>query len=91
MASEESGPHGRNLRIGRVSEPNRPYVITAVTAGRQALFADWRWGRIVVHAMRGERERAETLAFVMPDHLHWLLRLEDGALPSIGSSARSSR
>ena len=91
MVDGLSLPHGRNLRIGRVSEPNRPYVITAVTAGRQPLFADWRWGRIVVHALRGERERAETLAFVvMPDHLHWLLRLEDGAtLDKVVGSVKS--
>ena len=39
-------------------------------------------GRIVVNSLRHEDKsgRAQTLAFVvMPDHLHWLVELADGA------------
>ena len=91
MAGRPPRAHSCKLRVGRVSEPNRAYVITAVTADRQPFFADWRWGRIVVQAMRSESDRAETLAFVvMPDHLHWLLRLEDGStLDKVVGSVKS--
>ncbi len=72
-------PHSRDLRKGRCSEPNRVYLITAATQDRIPHFADFHIGRLLVHTLRGETARAETLAFaVMPDHLHWLLQLRDG-------------
>jgi putative transposase len=43
------------------------------------VFADWRLGRIVVHALRWQDDHAatRTLTFVvMPDHLHWLFELQ---------------
>jgi len=70
------------LRRGRVSEVGRPYLITATTAQRQPLFADWQAARTLVAALREEADlgSAHTLAYVvMPDHLHWLLQLGDGA------------
>ena len=70
------------LRRGRVSEVGRPYLITATTAQCQPLFADWQAARTLVAALREEADlgSAHTLAYVvMPDHLHWLLHLGDGA------------
>jgi putative transposase len=65
------------LRRGRTSIAHQVYLVTAVTHGRAPLFADWRTGRLVVNALRRYRHAAETLCYVvMPDHLHWLLRLE---------------
>ena len=58
------------------------YHITTVTAGREKVFSDLRLGRLVVRAlMRLERSgRATTMAYVvMPDHLHWLFQLSNGA------------
>ena len=73
-------PHSRDLRKGRHSEPNRIYLVTTITHQRQPLFLNFYAGRKVVHALRHEEQRAETLAYVvMPDHLHWLLRLESEA------------
>jgi len=74
--------HGRNLRKGRHSEPGRVYLVTAVTIGRMPLFDDLTHGRAVVAALRAidAKGMAQTLAYVvMPDHLHWLLALGDGA------------
>jgi REP element-mobilizing transposase RayT len=73
-------PHGRDLRRGRCSEPNRIYLVTTTTHERQPLFTEMRLGRIVVETIKGEQPRASTLAYVvMPDHLHWLLQLSDTA------------
>ena len=84
-------PHSRNLRKGRVSEPNRAYLISTATEGREQLFSDWRCGRLVVQTLRSEEARAKTLAFVvMPDHLHWLLQLgEDATLDAVVGDVKS--
>src|SRR5690606_25701340 len=71
--------HGHRLRVGRWSEANRIYLVTAVTRNRRPLFRDFALGRIVVAAFRFQEQvgRARTMAFVvMPDHFHWLLQLE---------------
>jgi REP element-mobilizing transposase RayT len=68
--------HGADLRKGRFSETERPYLITTVTRDRRPLFCDWRIGRLLVAELRTATENrfAETMAWVvMPDHLHWLM------------------
>lgn len=68
-----------NLRIGRFSAPGRLYHITATTEGRKPFFADLACARLVIGEMRRlhEQRLLESLAWVlMPDHLHWLLRLQ---------------
>ena len=73
-------PHASNLRLGRVSESGRIYLITCATIQRQPVFSKWRCGRILVQVLRNEKSHAKTLAFVvMPDHLHWLMQLNDGS------------
>jgi len=75
-----SQPHGKNLRTGRVSIPGQVYTLTSVTHSRIKLFADIFLARIVVNAMRFHHEKGnvESLAFViMPDHFHWLAALSD--------------
>ena len=72
---------GRRLRTGRVSIPNQIYAITTVTRDRYPYFAEFTSAHSIVHILRQEElmGRAETLAYVvMPDHLHWLLRLRPG-------------
>jgi REP element-mobilizing transposase RayT len=72
-------PHSKDLRKGRRSISNQVYLITTTTARREPFFADWRSGRLVVATLRSEG-RARTLSFVvMPDHLHWLMELGEGA------------
>jgi REP element-mobilizing transposase RayT len=47
-----------------------------VAYARSPLFTDFEAGRCVVRGLYDSSDRAETLCFVvMPDHLHWLLRL----------------
>lgn len=65
------------LRRGRFSISNQIYLITATTRERAPLFADWQLGRVVVKALRQHQHVADTLCYVvMPDHLHWLMRLK---------------
>ena len=68
------------LRRRRYSSPNQVYHITTTTRGRQKWFQDFALGRIVVDALHREAEvgHAKTLAFVvMPDHVHWLMDLNE--------------
>jgi REP element-mobilizing transposase RayT len=66
------------LRKGRVSEPEREYLVTWVTRDRRPVFRDFWAARGLVRALRqSESEGAGMwLAWVvMPDHFHGLLRL----------------
>lgn len=86
-----------DLRKGRVSQYGLAYHITAVTNNRMPYFEVLDNGRKVVRQLMALQEQgiAETLCYVlMPDHLHWLMILGDGALPDVvrllkGRSARA--
>jgi len=71
-------PHAGRLRRGRVSEAGHIYLITCVTYRREPVFSQWNCGRLLAQVLMKENDRAETLAYVvMPDHLHWLMQLND--------------
>jgi len=77
--------HSKELRKGRVSQAGQIYLVTTVTQGRSPVFARFDAARVLIDVMRQESTsgRAQTLAFVvMPDHLHWLLVLGEGAVLS---------
>lgn len=86
-----------DLRKGRVSEAGLVYHITTVTRNRIPYFEVLGNGRKVVQQLIYLQDQgvAETLCYVlMPDHLHWLMVLRDGALPDVmrllkGRSARA--
>ena len=84
MDNAAKQPRGMNLRKGRVSLPNQAYLVTAVTASRKPVFTSFAAARLAVRTFhdKGIVRNAQTLAFVvMPDHVHWLLQLEnDGNL-----------
>ena len=66
----------KDLRMGRYSAAGQIYMITTITANRACRFTDFNHGRQVVQSLRAAIPSAETLAFVvMPDHLHWLMQL----------------
>jgi REP element-mobilizing transposase RayT len=80
MTLNRDKPHGKNLRKGRFSQPGRIYCLTMVCLNRCPVLKDFQTARLVVRVMMGHEERgfAHTLYFVvMPDHLHWLMRLGD--------------
>ena len=67
------------LRRGRFSETGRLYLITLTCHGRYACFDSLASGRVFVRALMEVTHEAETLCYVvMPDHVHWLMRLEEG-------------
>jgi REP element-mobilizing transposase RayT len=79
-------PHSWRLRLGRYSQTDQVYLITAVTHQRQPFFADWRAGRLLVHQLRKAQDAgwADSLAWVvMPDHVHWLMQLKGRDLSSV--------
>jgi len=79
-------PHGKDLRKGRVSQPGGIYLITFATECRVPWFKDWALGRLVVASMRRAQEQqlVQSLAFVvMPDHVHWLIELENTLLQTV--------
>ena len=85
--------HGKDLRKGRVSQAGQIYLVTTVTQGRCPVFARLDPARVLINVMRqaSDSGRAQTLAFVvMPDHLHWLLVLDEGAVLSAVVQAMKS-
>ena len=84
MSDAAKQPRGKNLRKGRVSLPNHVYLVTAVTASRKPVFDSFAAARLAIRCFHDKDvvHHAQTLAFVvMPDHIHWLLQLEnDGNL-----------
>jgi len=72
------GKGTQGLRKGRWSARNQIYHVSTATYRRYPVFLRYAAGRIVVNSLQREDEAGytETLAFVvMPDHLHWLVRL----------------
>ena len=71
------------LLKGRTSLPGAFYAITTVASRRRPLFRDSLLARIIIREIRrcDEEGRSASVAWiVMPDHLHWLLRLDEDSL-----------
>ena len=80
------------LRKGRYSESGQIYLVTTVTHKRAAVFAQLAEARLLIGTIREDARRGshQTLAFVvMPDHLHWLLQLQQGSLSSLVGRVKS--
>jgi putative transposase len=74
--------HAHRLRSGRHSQSGHIYMITMVTAERRRVFEQFSAARTLIGYLKTENDlqRANTVAFVvMPDHLHWLMQLGEGA------------
>jgi len=85
-------PASHRLRTGRYAEPNRIYLLTTNTLGREPVFADYALGRLVVQQFRKAQSLglANSLAWVvMPDHFHWLVELEKCSLSSLMRQTKS--
>lgn len=78
--------HAAALRRGRFSHPGLVYLVTTVVRQRKPVFSDFALARLAIGQLRlgDARGRCHTLAFVlMPDHLHWLLQLQQGTLSAL--------
>ena len=86
-------PHqSHQLRIGRVSEQGRIYLVTSNTKDRQPIFNDWNMGRLVAQQFRQaeHEDLVQSLAWVvMPDHFHWLLELKSSSLNHVVGRTKS--
>ncbi|MGB1765458.1 REP-associated tyrosine transposase [Alloalcanivorax xenomutans] len=68
------------LRAGRHSEAGRIYHIRMTCHNRHSHFNTLWKGRCVVRAFQASSDLAETVCYtVMPDHVHWVLRLKSDA------------
>jgi REP element-mobilizing transposase RayT len=82
--------HGRALRLGRVSESGRVYLVTTACHSRARLFELPEYAEIMMRefARQAAREGISSLAHVvMPDHVHWLVQLLSS--PDLGRTVRS--
>jgi REP element-mobilizing transposase RayT len=80
------------LRKGRCSIPGQIYLVTATTLQRKKVFEDFAAARTLINVLRVESASGgcQTLAFVvMPDHLHWLLQLEQQTLSIVVGRVKS--
>ena len=89
--------HQKELRKGRVSIPNQIYHITTATKNRTPIFSELTSARTLIKTIQkaDQLNYTNTLALVvMPDHLHWLLKLnETVSLPNVikGMKAQSAK
>ncbi len=75
-----AAPHAADLCKGRYSEAGRIYHVTTATYNRQPLFDNLSLAQSVIKTLYMSG-KATTLAYVlMPDHLHWLIQLQQGDL-----------
>ncbi len=68
------------LRKGRHSLHHGVYCITTVTRDRHPLFTDIHSARLLIRELRRLHEEGKVISLawvVMPDHLHWLIQLND--------------
>lgn len=79
-------PHSSHLRRGRHSEPGRIYLITTTTLNREAVFRELTCARQFIQTLQVEASayQVRTLAYVvMPDHIHWLMQLNEESLSRV--------
>ncbi|MGF6589956.1 REP-associated tyrosine transposase [Pseudomonas sp. 2835] len=85
-------PASHRLRRGRVSTPGGLYLLTSITENRQPVFTDFHLARLMVEQLQYAQHQAlaKSLAWViMPDHLHWLIELQQGTLASLVRRVKS--
>jgi putative transposase len=68
------------LRKGRYSLTDQIYCITTVVQNRYPLFNDISTARLLIRELRRLHEEGDVISLawvVMPDHLHWLVQLNE--------------
>mgnify|MGYP000607141401 CR=1 FL=1 len=80
------GQGSHRLRRGRVSISGQLYLLTSTVESRQPIFKDFQLARLMVEQFKYAQHNklAKSLAWVvMPDHLHWLIELEQATLAAL--------
>ena len=68
------------LRKGRYSHSHKVYCVTTVTRNRRPLFTDITIARLLIRELRRLHDDGDVISLVwvvMPDHLHWMIQLND--------------
>jgi len=68
------------LNKGRYSQAHQVYCITTVTKNRRALFTNMTAARLLSQELRRLHDDGNVVSLawvVMPDHLHWMIQLND--------------
>ena len=68
------------LYKGRQSLHHHVYCITTATRDRHPAFTDFIAARLLVHELRRLHDHGDVISLawvVMPDHLHWLIQLNE--------------
>ncbi|WP_022964489.1 REP-associated tyrosine transposase [Halopseudomonas pelagia] len=76
-------PESHRLRLGRTSESGRFYLLTTVTRQRNPVFSDLHAARALIRILARQHKVGKVASYafvVMPDHLHWLVQLQDDRL-----------
>lgn len=92
MNMKNDSPHTSALRKGRYSESGRIYLLTSVIHQRRPLLSALHPARLVISEMRSLHDKGllHSLAWVlMPDHLHWLVKLHSLPLDMVMRLFRS--
>ena len=79
-------PASNRLRRGRVSIPGQLYLLTTTVNQREPVFRDFALARLMIEQLRYAERTAmvRSMAWVvMPDHLHWLIALEQVSLSTL--------
>jgi len=82
----------RYLRKGRVSLAGQYYLLTTTTHKRRKIFDRPEVARVVLDSLHwlDKKEIIDLVAaVVMPDHMHVIVRLRSGTLPSLMHSLKS--
>lgn len=80
------------LRVGRAHLDGHFYHVTSVTKNRTPIFTNFQLARQLVQCLRNSdvSSNTETQCFcVMPDHFHWLLKLNGSSLSQAVSRVKS--
>ncbi len=84
--------HSCDLRIGRLSELDRPYLITTTTFERSPIFLNIDSGWLVakeIHRLEQKKWSRSLCWVVMPDHIHWLFVLRQRSLARMIQALKS--
>ncbi|WP_250656926.1 REP-associated tyrosine transposase [Alkalimarinus coralli] len=80
------------LKIGRYSQVGFAYHLVMSTKGRQPVFSNFSHARSVIRIMKTDEDLGftKTLSFVvMPDHIHWLVKLDKGTISQAAQRIKS--
>lgn len=85
-------PESHRLRLGRISESGRFYLLTTVTSQRQPVFSEMHAARALIRILAQQHAMGKIASYafvVMPDHLHWLVQLQEDRLDTLMHRVKS--